>query len=207
VARVYRLSTPLSGDEVRRLEAGDIVYLSGLVFTARDAAHRRIIEVLERGGKLPFPTRGLAVYHAGPVARRRGDGGWEILAAGPTTSARMEPVEPDFIRLTGVRMVIGKGGMGPGTAEACRRYGAVYTVFTGGAAVLAAQAVERVEAVYWLEELGMAEAVWLLRVRDFGPLTVVIDARGRNLYEEVMTRVRGRLEELLGGAGSHGRGG
>ncbi|KSW11506.1 fumarate hydratase [Pyrodictium occultum] len=196
--RVYRLETPLGEEEVRRLRAGDVVYLSGLVFTARDEAHRRIVETLRRGGGLPFPTRGLAVYHCGPVARRR-DGGWEIVAAGPTTSARMEPLEPEFIRLTGVRMVIGKGGMGRGTAEACRRYGAVYAVFTGGAAVLAARAVERVEAVYWLEELGMAEAVWLLRVRDFGPLTLVIDSHGNNLYDQVMEDVRKRLHQLLEG--------
>ncbi len=197
MARVHRLETPLSEEDVRGLRAGDIVYLSGLVFTARDSAHRKILGVLRSGGRLPFDPRGLAVYHAGPVARRR-DGGWEIVAAGPTTSARMESVEPEFIRLTGVRMIIGKGGMGRGTAEACKRYGAVYAVFTGGAAVLAAEAIERVEAVYWLEELGVPEAVWLLRVRDFGPLTVVIDSTGFNLYERVLEEARERARSLSG---------
>jgi fumarate hydratase subunit beta len=206
VAQVYRLTTPLTEGDVRRLRAGDIVYLSGLIFTARDAAHKKIISILESGGKLPFETRGLAVYHAGPIVRRR-DGEWEVVAAGPTTSARMEPVEPRFIELTGVRMIIGKGGMGRGTREACQRYGAVYAVFTGGAAVLAAQSVERVEAVYWLDELGMAEAVWLLRVRDFGPLTVVIDSHGNDLYEETLSTARSKAAEILekvksgGGAG------
>ncbi|NOZ89310.1 MAG: fumarate hydratase [Crenarchaeota archaeon] len=196
--RVYRLETPLGRGDVEKLEPGDVVYLSGLIFTARDAAHRLMLELLERGEGLPFDTRGLAVYHAGPVARRRG-GGWEIIAAGPTTSMRMESVEPRFIEATGVRMIIGKGGMGRGTREACRRHGCVYTVFTGGAAVLAAEKIERVEAVYWLEELGMAEAVWLLRVRGFGPLTVVIDARGSDLYEQRLAEARRRARSLAAG--------
>lgn len=194
---MYRLETPISEEEARRLRVGDVVYLSGLVFTARDAAHRKIIELLRSGSGLPFDPRGLAVYHAGPVARRRPDGSWEIVAAGPTTSARMEPVEPLFLELTGVRMIIGKGGMGEATRRALQRLGAVYTVFTGGAAVLAAEAVERVEAVYWLEELGMAEAVWLLRVRDFGPLTVVMDSHGGDLYAERLRLVRERAQRLL----------
>jgi len=196
MARVFELKTPLADSDVRRLRAGDIVYLSGLVFTARDQAHRRIIGVLRGGGRLPFETRGLAVYHAGPVVRRV-NGEWRVVAAGPTTSMRMEPVEAEFLELTGVRMVIGKGGMGPRTREAMKRLGAVYAVFTGGAAVLAADAVRRVEAVYWLDELGMAEAVWLLRVERFGPLTVVIDSGGRDLYEERLRLVRSRLRAVL----------
>jgi fumarate hydratase subunit beta len=195
-ARVYELETPLSHEAVRRLRVGDVVYLSGLVFTARDAAHRRIVELLRAGGRLPFEARGLAVYHCGPVVRRR-DEGWEVVAAGPTTSMRMEPLEADFIRLTGVRMVIGKGGMGEGTRRALMEHGAVYAVFTGGAAVLAAEAVERVEAVYWLEELGAPEAVWLLRVRRLGPLVVAMDSHGGDLYAERMAAVRRRLSELL----------
>ncbi|ABM80030.1 FumA C-terminus/TtdB family hydratase beta subunit [Hyperthermus butylicus] len=196
MTNVYRLRTPLSEEDVRKLRVGDIVYLSGLIFTARDAAHRKILELLNRNEKLPFEPRGLAVYHVGPVVRKR-NGEWEVVAAGPTTSTRMEPVEHEFIAKTGVRMVIGKGGMGPRTAEACRRYGAVYAVFTGGAAVLAAQAIKRVVDVYWLEELGIPEAVWLFEVEDFGPLTVVIDATGKNLYDEVMENARKRMEEIL----------
>ena len=195
---VYRLTSPADRGAVARLRIGDTVYVTGLIFTARDQAHRKIISILEAGGELPFPTRDMLVYHAGPVARKRGDGSWEIIAAGPTTSARIEKVEPRFIELTGVAMIAGKGGMGPATAEACRRHRCAYLAFTGGAAVLAAQAVERVEAVYWLEELGMAEAVWLLRVSDFGPLTVVIDPLGRDLYQERLEEARRRAEELAG---------
>jgi len=194
--RVHRLSTPISEEEARSLRAGDVVYLDGLVFTARDQAHRRIVSLLESGGRLPFETRGLAVYHSGPVVRREG-GRWVVVAAGPTTSMRMEPLEPRFVELTGVRMIIGKGGMGEATRRALVEHGAVYAVFTGGAAVLAADAVERVEAVYWLEELGAPEAVWLLRVRGFGPLTVVMDSHGGDLYAARMREVRRRLRELL----------
>jgi fumarate hydratase subunit beta len=196
-SRVFHLKTPLSEDDVRQLRVGDIVYLSGIIVSARDAAHKKILEILEQGGKLPLSLEGLAVYHVGPVVRRKPDGGWEVLAAGPTTSARMEPVEAEFIAKTRARMIIGKGGMGRKTAEACRRYGAVYAVFTGGAAVLAAQAIKRVVDVYWLDELGMAEAMWVFEVENFGPLTVVIDSTGKNMYEELMNRAKERLERIL----------
>ncbi len=195
--RTFHLRTPLSEEDVRKLRVGDIVYLSGIVVSARDAAHKKVLELLEKGEKLPIDLRGLAVYHVGPVVRKRPDGGWEVIAAGPTTSARMESVEAEFIEKTGVRMIIGKGGMGRRTAEACKKFGAVYTVFTGGAAVLAAQAIKRVVDVYWLDELGMAEAMWVFEVEEFGPLVVTIDAEGRNLYDEVLEKARKKMEEIL----------
>ncbi len=194
--REYRLRTPLSREDVERLRVGDIVYLSGLVFTARDEAHKKILEELEAGRSLPFNPEGLALYHCGPVARRR-NGEWEIIAAGPTTSMRMESVEAEFIEKTGVRMIIGKGGMGPRTAEAMKRHKAVYTVFTGGAGALAAEAIKRVVDVYWLDELGIPEAVWLLEVEDLGPLIVTIDTTGRNFYEERKREVLSRVDEVV----------
>ncbi len=194
--REYRLRTPLSVGDVERLRVGDIVYLSGLIFTARDEAHKKILEEIESGRELPFNPEGLALYHCGPVARRL-DGGWEIIAAGPTTSMRMESVEAEFIEKTGVRMIIGKGGMGERTADAMRRHKAVYTVFTGGAGALAAEAIKRVIDVYWLEELGIPEAVWLLEVEDFGPLIVTIDTTGRNYYEGRRREVLRRAEEVI----------
>jgi len=196
VANVYHLRTPLSEEDVRKLRVGDTVYLSGLIFTARDAAHRKILDIIDRGEQLPFDPRGLAVYHVGPVVRKK-NGEWEVIAAGPTTSARLEPVEHEFIAKTGVRMIIGKGGMGAKTAEACKKYGAVYAVFTGGAAVLAAQAIKRVVNVYWLDELGIPEAVWLFEVEEFGPLTVTIDATGKNLYDEILENARRKAQEIL----------
>jgi len=127
----YKLRTPLSEDVVRELNVGDIVYLTGIVVTMRDTGHKRAVELLSRGEKLPVDMRGLALYHAGPVVRRVGDR-WEVVVIGPTTSTRMEVYEYDVIEKMGVRMVIGKGGMGPRTAEACKKFGAVYTVYPGG---------------------------------------------------------------------------
>jgi fumarate hydratase subunit beta len=141
----------------------------------------------------------MIVFHCGPVARKK-NGVWEILAAGPTTSSRMEAVEAEFIEKLGPRIIVGKGGMGSKTAEEMKRYGAVYCDFTGGAGVLAARAIERVERVEWID-LGIPEAVWVLRVREFGPMTVAIDTSGENLYEDVAAQVeknRAKVYESLG---------
>ena len=190
----YRLRTPISEEEVRRLRAGDVIYVSGTMVTARDAAHKRALELARRGESLPVDLRGAVLYHCGPVVRKVGEE-WEIVAAGPTTSTRMEALEADFIKAFGVRVIVGKGGMGPKTARACREYGAVYAAFTGGAGALAAKAVKRVARVEWLD-LGVPEALWVLEVEDFGPLVVAIDTHGRNLYEEVARAVEARRAEL-----------
>jgi fumarate hydratase subunit beta len=191
----YKLKTPLSEEDVRKLRVGDIVYLTGVIYTARDAAHRRIMEYLKAGKPLPFDLRNGAIYHCGPVVAKK-DGQWIVVAGGPTTSTRMELYEYDVIEKLGVRMVIGKGGMGKKTAEACVKYGAVYVTYTGGAAVLAAQSIKRVIDVHWLD-LGIPEAVWVLEVENFGPLVVAIDSTGRNLIEEVVEKSVKKKEELL----------
>lgn len=193
----HRLRTPISEEEISRLSVGDTLYVSGIIVSARDAAHRRMLELLERGEKLPVDLRGGVIYHAGPVAKREG-GGWRILSMGPTTSARMEAFEAEVIGRLGVRLVVGKGGMGRRTAEAMRRFKAAYAIFTGGAGVLAARAIKGVVDVHWLD-LGMAEAMWVLEVEDFGPLTVVIDPQGRNFYDEMRAAARSRVPEILKG--------
>jgi L(+)-tartrate dehydratase beta subunit len=172
------LTTPIKSEDIEDLDVGDVVYLDGTLVTCRDVAHRRLIEL---GRKLPVDLRGLAIFHAGPIVRQEGDG-WKMVSVGPTTSMRMEKFEKAFIAETGVKLVVGKGGMGPETAEACREYKALHCIFPGGCAVLAATRVERIERVEW-EELGMPEALWVCRVRAFGPLIVSIDTRGRNLIE------------------------
>lgn len=192
---LHRLRTPISEEEISRLSVGDTVYISGVVVSARDAAHRRMVELLERGERPPVDLRGGVIYHAGPVARRE-DGGWRILSMGPTTSARMEAFEAEVIERLGVRLVVGKGGMGRRTAEAMRRFKAAYAIFTGGAGVLAARAIRRVVDVHWLD-LGIAEAMWVLEVEDFGPLTVVIDPQGRNFYDEMRDSARSRVADIL----------
>lgn len=191
----YYLNTPISDEDIRKLKVGDIIYLSGIIVTARDAAHNRALSILNSGKPLPIDLRGLAVYHCGPVVDKK-DGEWVIVVAGPTTSTRMDALEYDFIEKTGVKMVIGKGGMGNRTVEACRKFGAVYTIFTGGAAVLAAKGMKRVLDVYWLD-LGIPEALWVIEVDKFGPLMVTIDSHGNNFYDSINKEVYKRLREEI----------
>ena len=186
--------TPISERVIRRLRVGDQVYLSGVIITARDAAHKRIIRYIQEARDLPFSLEGSALYHCGPIVRRL-NGEWRVLAAGPTTSMRMEPFEAELVKM-GVKVIIGKGGMGDKTRDSLRRYGSVYCAFTGGAAALAAKHVESVVDVKWLD-LGMPEAVWILRVKRFGPLIVSMDSHGRSLYEEVRSEAMRNLEEIF----------
>jgi len=191
---VYRLRTPVSEEEVRKLRVNDTVYLTGTIVTARDAAHRRALEFHKEGKPLPVNLEGLAVFHCGPITTKE-DNRWRVVAAGPTTSTRMEPFEDAFIRNFKVRVVVGKGGMGKKTVDAMKQYGAVYGAFTGGAAVLAAKAVKKVKGVEW-SDLGMPEAMWTLEVEDFGPLTIAIDARGNNLFETIQTKANAEKQEI-----------
>jgi fumarate hydratase subunit beta len=184
---IYRLRTPISEEEVRKLRVNDTVYITGTLITARDAAHRRALEFNKEGKKLPINLQGLALFHCGPLVKKE-DGGWKVVAAGPTTSSRMELFEDEFIKNFMVRIVVGKGGMGKKTADAMKRLGAVYGAFTGGAAVLAAKTIKQVKSVEW-NDLGMPEAMWVLEVEDFGPITVAIDAHGNNLFEDIQTKV------------------
>jgi L(+)-tartrate dehydratase beta subunit len=178
------LSTPINTTDLAELRIGDLVYLSGRLVTGRDAVYQRI---LGRNCPPPLEMAGLAIYHAGPIMRKISaippeNPSWEAISAGPTTSMRMESCQEEFLELTGTRLIIGKGGMGAKTAEACRRLEAVHTVFPGGCAVLAAAWITAVKGVHWLD-LGMGEAMWILQVRDFGPLIVSIDTAGNNLFD------------------------
>ncbi|HNR24894.1 MAG TPA: FumA C-terminus/TtdB family hydratase beta subunit [Candidatus Bipolaricaulis anaerobius] len=184
------LTTPISEKDARALRAGDVIYVSGTMFTARDEAHKMM---LERGS--PLPVEGLALFHCGPVAQKV-EGRWQILAAGPTTSARMELFEADFLRKFKTRIIVGKGGMGDKTLAALGEVGAVYTHFTGGAGALAAKAVERVAAVHWLEELGMPEAIWVMEVERFGPLVVAMDSHGKSLYKDLAVQVEANMKGI-----------
>jgi len=183
--------TPIAEEKVRELKAGDVIYVSGIIFTARDEAHKVL---LERGE--PFPLEGLALFHCGPVVRKR-NGAWEVIAAGPTTSMRMESLEPEFLRRFKPRVIIGKGGMGEETLKALAEVGAVYCHFTGGAGALAARAIKSVREVHYLEELGIPEAIWVFEVERFGPLVVAMDSHGRSLYAEVGAAVEANLEKVL----------
>ena len=191
---VYKLKTPISEEDVRKLKVNDTIYITGIIFTARDEAHHRALEFHEKRKELPIDLRGLAVFHCGPIVKKKGDE-WIIVAAGPTTSTRMDLLEDEFIKNFRVRVVIGKGGMGKRTTDAMKKYGAVYGALTGGAAVLAAKAIKNVRSVEWFD-LGMPEAMWILEVEEFGPLTVAIDAHGNNLFEDVRKRVEETKQKI-----------
>ena len=187
------LTTPISYEQIKDLRIGDTVYLTGMLATARDSGHHRVIGE----GMLPerFSFREGAVYHAGPIVGKDESGKQYIVSIGPTTSRRMESVEAEFIEKTGVRLVIGKGGMLQKTADACRKFGAIHCAYPGGCAVVGAQSVEELTDVEWLD-LGMPEALWVMRVKEFGPLIVSIDTEGNNLFENNKKLFRERLEKL-----------
>ena len=173
------LTTPIRNEDIEELTVGDIAYLDGYLITCRDMGHRRLIDL---GIKLPVELGGLAILHAGPIVAKDNDK-WQLVSIGPTTSMRVAVPEIEFIKQTGVKLIIGKGGMGPETAEGCAAHKAVHAVFPGGCAVLAASEVEEIEKVEWLD-LGMPEALWVSRVKNFGPLIISIDTKGNNLFEK-----------------------
>lgn len=196
---VYKFDTPISEAMIRKLRVNDVLYVSGTMVTARDQAHRRALEYFKKGEQLPIELEGLALFHCGPIVKKEGDG-WIIIAAGPTTSTRMDIFEDEFIKNFKVRVIVGKGGMGERTTYAMGKYGAVYGAFTGGAAILAAEAIKNVRRVEWLD-LGMPEAMWIMEVEEFGPLTVAIDSHGNNLFAENQKKVeknKKRVYQKLG---------
>jgi fumarate hydratase subunit beta len=193
----YHLKTPISEKEVRTLRAGDLIYVTGTVITARDEAHLKALELHEKGEASPVDFKGNGVFHCGPIMQK-GDGGeWRVVAAGPTTSARMEIFQDEFIKVYRPSVIIGKGGMGGRTAKACQEYGCVYGAFTGGAALLAARGIKKVRNVFWLEELGMPECLWVYDVEDFGPMIVTIDTHGGNLTADVGAKIFERRDQLI----------
>ncbi|SAL33662.1 fumarase [Caballeronia cordobensis] len=171
------LTTPIKSEDLEDLNVGDVVYLTGRLVTCRDVAHRRLIE---QGRHLPVDLAGGAIFHAGPIVRKKEDGSFEMVSIGPTTSMRMEKFEREFIEQTGVKLIVGKGGMGPETAAGCEEHKAVHAIFPGGCAVLAATLVEEIEGAEW-QDLGMPETLWINRVKEFGPLIISIDTKGNNL--------------------------
>lgn len=187
---MHRLKEPFSAASLASLRVGDAVSLSGLIYTGRDRLHKHLFE----GGTTTVPLLDSALYHCGPVAVMDGTE-WRIAAAGPTTSIREEPYMARIIAENGVRVVIGKGGMGAATAAACARHGAVYLEAVGGAAQVLAACVRRVKGVHFLAEFGQAEAMWVLSVKDF-PAIVSIDPRGRNLHDAVERESRTAFQGL-----------
>ena len=201
-----QLSFPISDDDIVALRVGDQVGLTGVMTTARDAAHKFLVETyirvdepkeeLELYQELSKILDGGGIYHCGPVVAQNEDGTWRFVAAGPTTSIREEVYEPDVIAHFNVKAVIGKGGMGPNTLKANQEHKAVYLSAIGGAASLIANSVKEVVTVYKKDEFGVPEAFWVIRVEDF-PAVVTMDAHGRSIHDEVEANSRQRLTSLL----------
>lgn len=189
------LTTPIKDQDLASLQVGDIVYLNGYLVTARDDVHQRLIK---QHKSLPVDLAGVAIFHAGPIMRKLTNeiDKYEVISVGPTTSMRMEKYEKEFIAETGLKIIVGKGGMGPKTVAGCKESKAIHTVFPGGCAVLAASCVEEVERVEWLD-LGMPEAMWVMRVKEFGPLIVSIDTHGNNLFENNKLNFNERKEIVV----------
>jgi len=187
---MIQLVEPYTEDKIRSLKMGDLVHLSGVVYTGRDAVHK----YLHDGGKPPVNLDEQIIYHCGPVVIKA-KGKWVVKAAGPTTSSREEPYQGHLIETFRLRAVIGKGGMGPKTLEACRKVGCAYLHAVGGAAQVLAECVTEVLGVY-LEEFGSPEAIWALRVKDF-PAVVTMDAHGNSLHAAVLEDSKQRLKQFV----------
>jgi fumarate hydratase subunit beta len=201
-----KLTIPIADEDIRALKVGDTVYLTGVMVTGRDAAHKFMVETFIRQ---PVPDdqtelyeeikqllAGSVIYHCGPVVKKHDDGSWSFVAAGPTTSIREEVYQPEVIHHFNLKGVIGKGGMGANTLKACQEQPAVYFHAIGGAATLIAQSVKKVLTVHKLE-FGVPEAMWVIEVEDF-PVVVTMDSHGQSIHDQVEARSQAKLAELLG---------
>jgi fumarate hydratase class I len=188
--REVALRAPLSDADVRALKVGDVVMISGRMFTGRDAVHSYLMK-----HEPPVDLHGSVLYHCGPVVAKEGDG-WRVTAAGPTTSIREEPYQGEIIKRYGVRVVIGKGGMGAKTLAALKEQGAVYLNAIGGAAQFYARSIKKVDGVS-LIDFGTPEAMWHLEVEDF-PAIVTMDAHGNSLHKDIEQESGHQLETIGG---------
>lgn len=186
-----RLNYPFKKEEIRELKVGDMVLISGKLFTGRDAVHHRI----HKGTKPPVDLKNQIIYHCGPVVLENKDGSYEVKAAGPTTSIREEPYQWEVMRDYGIVGVIGKGGMGPKTLAGCKEYGCVYMHAIGGAAQVLAEKIKSVDNVYW-RDLGSPEAIWELTVEEF-PVVITMDSHGNSLHSEVENSSSEILKSIL----------
>lgn len=192
---MIKLKIPISEDDIRSLKVGDTVLLSGIIVTARDEAHKLMVE--EKPDFIREVLKESVIYHCGPVVKKDDQGKWSFVSAGPTTSAREEPYQTDVVCEYNVRGVIGKGGMGAKTAEGLKRCGAVYFHAVGGAGTLIANTVKEVKTVFKLEEFGTPEAFWVIEVEDF-PLVVTMDSHGNSIHKDIREKSTKIANEIMG---------
>lgn len=201
------LTIPISPEAIRELQTGDTVALTGILATGRDSVHKWMIDTFIRKTREPNGDdlevyeaikpifKESLIYHCGPVVSGMETGDYKFVAAGPTTSIREEPYQSEVLRHFDMRGVIGKGGMGASTLQACQEVPAVYFHAIGGAATLIAESVEKVVGVYKLD-FGVPEAIWVLEVNKF-PVVVTMDAHGKSIHADVEDRSRELLQNLL----------
>ena len=184
----------MDSEEVKKLRVGDQFMVTGKIFTARDEAHKKLI--FETNKEFPpINFEELPCFHCGPVMEKVNDE-WNLVSAGPTTSMRMDELEPKFINKYETKIFIGKGGMGERTLKALEENDAIYSQFTGGSGSLMADSVEKIVNVFYLEELGIPEAVWVIKVNKFGPLLVTMDSNGDSMYKKVSKNVDFNLKRI-----------
>jgi fumarate hydratase subunit beta len=193
MSREIRLMPPVTEEQARSLVCGDVVYLNGTVLAWRDRAIERMFELSERGEAFPVDLQGSVHWHCGPIVRKT-ISGWSVVSAGPTASTRFSLAEVKAIEDFGVRIIVGKGGMFTEAREAMKRRGAAFLASVGGAASFYAHQIVRVKEAHWLD-LGLPEAIWVLEMKDFGPLLVTMDAGGRSLYDEL--RIYENLQRIF----------
>ena len=187
------LAYPFDEKAVRSLKAGDSILITGRIYTGRDKFHKFFAD----GGKLPVDFRDGCLYHCGPVIVRDADTAeYRVVAAGPTTSVRENPYEPGFIAASGVRIIIGKGGMDAATLAAMKRHGCVYAQAVGGGGAIYANSIRKVAGVSMLDEFGAAEAVWHFDVVDF-PCVVAMDSHGRSLFDEIRDLSETKMKGMI----------
>lgn len=192
------LEMPLKEEKIRELKINDIVYLSGTIHTMRDMGHRKTVDLLEinKGDELPFDLRNGALWHCGPIVHfSKEENQWIVVSAGSTTSSRFSILGAKLIELLPIRITIGKGTMNEEAHEAMKKIGSCYLNTTGGCAALYAEQIEKVQAVYW-KELGLPEAIWVLKMNNFGPLIVGIDSWGNSIFKNIKEKTEKKLNQI-----------
>ena len=197
MSKTYYLDFPITEARIRKLKMGDVVYLSGVIHNMRDMGHARALELLDKGGELPFDLTNSCIWHAAPIVNHDENGKWQVLSVGSTTSSRFTSMGSKLLERLGMRITIGKGTMGGQAVDAMHKIGSAYLNTTGGCAALYAQQIMEVLTVHWLD-LGLPEAVWVIRAEQLGPLIVGIDSHGNSLFEQMKVTMNKNLEEQAG---------
>lgn len=196
MVKQLNLSLPLSSEDALALRAGDIVLISGKIVTGRDRVHKYLTEDSPGSDDIPFQLAGSIVYHCGPVVKKNDDG-YKVIAAGPTTSMRVEMYAAEIIKRYGFKGIMGKGGMGDKTRLALKENNCIYLHAAGGAASYLADRITKVAGVWKLDEFGTAEAMWLFEVRDF-PAIVTMDAHGNDMHRDIEESSFRKFQEIIG---------